>query len=188
MSLTLVVVAKDLADLRAFDLANCDAEETVLVANTGRTPLSVIGNHYLDHARTPIVGLVHADTWFGPGALCAFTMEAFAGSVCGLVGIDSDATYRWSDKNPGAVSTLDSCSVFLRRDLGLHFDEQTLNSLHLHVEDLCLSAHLSGVPVVVPKAQAQHRSAAPRPEWLEEYWRYRNLLGAKWSGMEFRTT
>lgn len=188
--LTLVVVAKNSADLAQFDRTHVAGCELVLVANDSRTALSRIGNRYLASARTPVLGLVHADCWFGPGALAAFTATAMAGNVCGIVGVSlPDLVYQWSCRNPGSVSTLDSCSVFFRRDAWLRFDEVRFDSLHLHVEDLCLQAEERGIPVVVPAADANHRGSTSNGDiWLAEYRRYRERLCLKWAHRQFATT
>jgi hypothetical protein len=189
-TLTLIVVAKGEADMRAFDLSHAAGCDVALVSNEWRRPLSVIGNTYMDTAHTPVIGLVHADCLFGPGALDAFTAAALSGAVCGIVGVSvPDLVYHWCGINPGPVSTLDSCAVFFRRDLGLRFDEPVYNSFHCHVEDLCLQAHARNIPVIVPAAEATHRSETANGEaWLNEYQTYRQRLCRKWPGVEFATT
>lgn len=197
---TLVVVAKDQADLRAFDTTHIAGRcDLVLIANEARTPLSVIGNKYLTEARTPVLGLVHADCTFGPGAIEAFADCALGGSICGIVGRSMEGYYRWCSKpvgyrdgivaGPGPVSTLDCCSVFLRTDLGLRFDERLCSGFHLHVEDVCLQASARKIPVVVPFADASHRGSTTNgPNWLRDYADYKAKFGVKWRGVEFHTT
>jgi hypothetical protein len=190
VNLTLVVVAKDQADLRAFDLTHVNGVHLVLLSNEAREPLSAIGNRYLDRSSAPVFGLVHADCWFGPESLAAFTAAALSGHVAGIVGVSlPNMRYQWCHENPSWVSTLDSCSVFFRRDLGVRFDEQTFDGLHCHVEDICLQARARGLLVSVPPADARHRSATANGQaWLDDYCRYRQRLAEKWRGVAFATT
>jgi GT2 family glycosyltransferase len=202
-SLTLVVVGKDRGDIELFQQPE-GRHRLWLVANAGREPLSKVANRHLDECKTEVLGLCHADTVFGPGAIEAFTALALEGSVCGIVGVDLAGHYRCSYNDqrddwwrregsivvagPGPVSTLDSMAVFFRKDLGLRFDEQTFDSFHCHVEDLCLQAHARGIPVTVPAADACHRNHKQSQEWLAGYRVYRARLAEKWKGTEFRTT
>jgi hypothetical protein len=188
MGLTLVVVGKNSDALARFVTTWAQGVTIASVENVTRKPLSVIGNEYLDGIVNSVMGLVHADTWFGAGALETFCNVAEAGAVCGIVGRDLEGEYRWCNDNPGPVSTLDSCSVFLRRNLGLRFDEKLCTSFHLHAEDLCLQAQLRGIPVVVPSARAGHYGIGGRGEWAAEYVRFRKALCAKWAGVKFATT
>lgn len=198
MNLTLVVVGKDQKALGEF---NCDnlspAVKVVMLANTTNHSLAGIGNEYLTRESSGVVGLCHADCVFNAGALEAFCREAESGSVCGMVGrTDTQeyrSGYRWCFQNPGAVSTLDSCCVFLRADLKLWFDAGTFDGFHCHVEDLCLQAHSRNIPVTVPSAAANHIGVnwSQRREghlWLADYQRYRKLLVKKWPNFSFATT
>jgi hypothetical protein len=188
--LQLVVVAKDAADMRAFNRAHVpDWVDLVEVVNTERQSLSSIGNYYLRVGRAPVFGIVHADCHFGPDALKVFYEEAMEGRVCGIVGLCLNLVYHWCRDLPGRVSTLDSCSVFFRRDLQLKFDEQTFDSFHLHVEDVCLQAEARNISVTVPYAEASHKGATQNgAAWLEEYHRYRSKFGEKWADRKFATT
>jgi hypothetical protein len=181
--LTLVVIGKDWPALREFSLEHVNAAEVILVSNEAGIPLSVLGNHYLDTARRPVVGILHADSSLGPGACDAFAAAASAGAVAGIVGRDAARRYVWCTQGGGAVETLDCCSVFLRRDLGLRFDETTFDGFHCHVEDLCMQAHARGVPVSVPVAEAAHRgnvNAPDRARFMAEYGEYKGRLNRKW--------
>lgn len=181
--LTLVVVGVDWPSLRGFPLEHVAPLDLVMVANGRRNSLSSIGNHYLERARTPVVGLVHADCVFGPGALDAFTATALSGDVCGIVGVNDRYEYRWAGINPGEVVTMDCCSVFLRPDTGLRFDEQTFDGLHCHVEDICMSARKAGRRVIVPAADCTHRGVSDNaPQWRAEYAPYQQKLFKKWGG------
>ena len=174
-------------------MEHVDAAETILVINYDGVPLSRIANYVRDRVRGLIFGMVHADVVFGPGALNVFVREAFAGHVCGVVGMNPDLpypeSYVWSNKNPGPVSTLDSASVFFRRDLDLRFDEETFDSFHLHVEDFCIQAAQRDIPVVVPAADAYHDSCEVNGQpWLVQYGIYRQRLSEKWPGVRFGVT
>jgi hypothetical protein len=189
MGMTLVVVGKNEEAFSRFEGNDLGGASTVaLLPNLRREPLSVIGNRFLNPEDVDVLGLVHADTWFGPGALQTFRRVAFAGAVCGIVGRDIEGVYRWCNVNPGPVSTLDCCGIFFRRDLGLRFDEQLCTSFHMHAEDLCLQAQSRKIPVVVPRARAGHYGIGGRGEWALEYARFRKALCAKWSGVKFATT
>ena len=189
--LTLVAVGKDREAVAAFSVPSHPGV-LVTVNNQKGSPLSIIGNYHLEHCTTAVFGLCHADAVFGPGALEAFTAEALRGSVCGSVGVDLDGVYHCSytaaRKEPRDVSTLDGMAVFFRADLGLRFDSKTFDGFHCHVEDLCLQAHLRGIPVTVPAADADHRNHQQSPEWLEGYRLYRVRLAEKWKGTRFATT
>jgi len=197
VQLTLVVVAADHASLKGFDCSFLEpTHKTVLIANTAKWSLAEIGNWYLNR-ETGVVGLCHADCTFNDGALAAFLMEAEQGKVCGIVGRSETQEYkvgyRWCFQTPGDVSTLDSCSIFLRTDIGLRFDEKTFDGYHCHVEDVCLQAQARKIPVVVPAADARHVGVnwLQRYEghvWLADYQRYRELLVKKWPDFSFATT
>jgi hypothetical protein len=160
--------------------------------NRKKQSMASLGNQSViavDRMHRTVIGLCHADVSFGPGALQLFTSAAMDGNVVGIVGVDLQRTYRWSKDNPGPVSTLDSCSVFFRRDLGLRFDEQTFDGFHCHVEDLCLQAQARGIPILVPPAQAWHvGQSTNNPAWQADYAKYRARLAMKWRGVRFETT
>lgn len=189
---SLIVVGKDLTSVERFTLAPTVGLDVIRVANYEHEPLAAIGNRFLELAwRTDVVGLCHADVQFE--SLCElrrFFKAAADGVVCGIVGRQACREYRnrWCHENPGFVSTLDSCSVFLRKDTRLRFDEKTFDSFHCHVEDLCLQARAKGIEVVVPAAKATHTAPLPTPEWQAEWAVYREKLARKWKGVEFYTT
>lgn len=192
---TLVVVGADADDLRAFDQAHapqgvCRLE---LVDNSlAPRGYGAIGNTYLEAPAAQVLGLCHADTGFGPGAIAALADAAAGGALAGVAGRVAGGGIRWCDgagEGPGPVSTLDSCAIFLRPDLGLRFDTETFDGLHCCVEDLCLQARAAGVPSVVPAAQAGHRGQSTfDPRWQAEYRGYRQRLADKWRGVRFETT
>jgi len=196
MTLSLVVVAKDQWDLTKFDLGNVlgQVDELIMLANPGARfgGLGVIGNHVLDHGRGDVVGLVHADAVLSAGAIGAFCREATAGSVCGMVGRALGGEYVWCNdiQEPRAVSTLDSCAIFARRDIGVRFDTETFDGFHCCVEDFCLQAWAHGAPTkIAPASGCQHLGTMwGQREWMGDYSKYRALLSKKWAGVGFSTT
>jgi len=195
-TLTLVVLAKNHEDLAAFQLQHVlgSVDELILLANNppGFGGLGAVGNYALDHGRCDVVGLVHADTVLGPGALEAFCREAAAGAVTGIVGSALGAAEIWCNDihETTGVSTLDSCSIFARRDIGVRFDVEIFDGFHCCVEDFCLSAAARGTPAKVPPASGcKHPGTMwKRPAWIKDYFRYRALLNKKWLGTSFFTT
>jgi hypothetical protein len=190
MQLTLLAIGKSETSLGRFDLANIGDAELVLIANTKNEPLSTIANRHLSQSRD-VFGLCHANAWFGPGSLEIFIKTAMEGKVCGIVGRAIDGVYHWCHTNPGTVSTLDGCSIFLPVSCKLRFDDVLFNGFHCHVEDMCLQARKSGMETIVPEANATHLDSDPNEHdenWGQDYWRYRALLGNKWKGTPFFTT
>jgi cephalosporin hydroxylase len=171
--------------------AIAEVDELVLLVTTdGRFGgLAAIGNRYILETQCDVLGLVHADTVFRPGALRTFAETADDGLICGLVGRSLDGRYVWSKDGGGDVSTLDGCSIFLQPCF--KFDEETFPSWHCVVEDLCLQAEAGGLRVVVPSAQAEHLSDnwnTNHDEWMRQYWPYRQKLAEKWKHLRFETT
>ena len=196
--LTLVVVAKDEQSMRGFDQTHVNAAETILVINYHIQSLAQIANRHITNRE--IFGLCHADALFGPGALDIFAQTAGEGAVCGMVGRCADpATHVWSvhkanlqdhpNFKEGPISTLDSVSVFFRRDSGLWFDAVNFDGFHMHVEDLCMQAHAKGIPVLVPPASASTSCSTPfAGKWATDCLMYRKRLREKWKGMKIATT
>lgn len=196
-TLCLIVTGADTAAFERMDfleVARAEADELVLIkTKDGRFGgQGAIYNRVAERTECDVVGIVHADTTFGPGALSTFAATAAEGKVCGLVGRALDGRYVWSREvsRAEAVSTLDGCSFFAQR--GRCFDEKTFPSFHCGVEDACLAAAKCGLPVVVPRASAYHHSSTTgtylNPEWQAQYWATREKLVAKWPGREFQTT
>jgi hypothetical protein len=202
-TLMLVVLAKDQPELDAFKLETVRGvcTELVLVSNPNKQfgGLGLIANKYLDASSSEVFGIVHADTVFGGGkdehstesAIEIFSKEAANYSVSGMVGRCLDGRYLWSsdtgdDRN---VSTLDSCSIFFRKDSGLRFDTAVFDDFHCCVEDICLQAMSRDIPRRVPRCYAEHNGIVNRsPSWMSTYWHYRGLLVNKWSDVSFATT
>jgi hypothetical protein len=205
-TLCLIVIGADTAAFERMDfleVARAEVDELVLIkTKDGRFGgQGAIFNRVADRTQCDVVGIVHADTTFGPGALSTFARTASEGKVCGLVGRALDGRYVWSREigSEQAVSTLDGCSFFSQRlwtegpyRRTFTFDEETFPSFHLGTEDMCLQASAAGLPVVVPSASAYHHSSTTgtylNPEWQAAYWATREKLVAKWAGREFQTT
>lgn len=191
---SLVVVGKDAEDLRQFNLDHVlgAVEQLVLVDNHRLLQgYGVIANHYLDALQAEVLGICHADTCFGVGAVPAFAAAAARGALTGVAG-KHQGLIRWCNgegAGPGPVSTLDSCALFFAPAAGLRFDTETFDSFHCCVEDLCLQASTRGIGVEVVAADAGHRGQSTLdPAWQEQYWRYRALLAQKWKDVPFETT
>jgi len=200
-TLTLVVVGADYRDILRFNPSSVVAYELILLTNPRAQfgGYGAIGNYYLEHARGDVLGLIHADTELSSEVCSNLMISALMGGVAGIVGKALDGRYVWSkDVMPDAVehvSTLDSCSMFVRRSAGIHFDTKTFDSFHCCVEDFCLQAALMGRPIVVPSGPAGHvgdrwkqRNTPEGRGWLDTYAEYREKLTRKWRGVEFQTT
>lgn len=195
MTMTLVVMGRDFADAASFDLSYVDADELIFVATFDARfgGQGALGNHYLTSALGDVVGIVHADVFLGIGACAALVRVASAGAVVGVVGKTLDGKVPHADEieEPMAVSTLDSCSVFFPRDIGVRFDAETFDSFHCCVEDFCLQAARSGRTILVPPANARHLARnvdrSDRQAWLDGHTRYWHLLRKKWVGTPFNT-
>ena len=187
MSMHLVVVG---ADDKAFDkfVVHPTSARITRIVNSGKLSLARIGNDCLARTVDDVFGLVHADTHYLLGALSVFEDAARMGCVAGIVGVCRFGHYHWCFENPGAVVTLDSCSVFFRTSSGLRFDEKTFDSFHCHVEDLCVQAAHKCMPVVVPSANATHASELPLPKWAAHHQEYMLKLKAKWPNFDVRHT
>lgn len=191
-TLTLVVVGKNADQVRGFKLDNVigHVDELVVIDNREMRygGQGIIGNRYLDSCRSDVLGLVHADTEFGPESLRIFAKQAAENTLAGIVGRSLEGAYIWS-KQGGKVSTLDGCSVFLRPNLGLRFDPVIFDGFHLCVEDLCLQAVARDIQVIVPVANASHIGLSTfEPHWQKQYRVYQARFKEKWQGVRYATT
>jgi hypothetical protein len=80
----------------------------------------------------------------------------------------------------------------MRTDSGVNFDEQTFDTFHCCVEDVCISATKKGIRIVVPDVKADHLGTRgtrhKNPAWGEVYASYRQKLVEKHKDTFFRTT
>lgn len=197
-SLSLIVTSKDSRGLREFLAANpgCldEVQELCLLIANGKGQAE-IGNKFAARAHGEVVGMVHSDCNFAEGDLRLLAKTAYEGKVTGLVGAKIREPHEQEKEVWGkmivkesAVSTLDGCSVFFRKDIPVSFDP-TFESFHLVVEDFCLSASEQGIPIVVAPVNASHIGQSTRkPEWQREYARWKDKLRKKWAQKLFETT
>lgn len=198
-TVAIMVIGKSEEEIEWFKQNSPRANEEarmVYVANPGRRygATAVIANPFLETATEDVVAVVHADTSFAPGAIGVFAQVAIDNDcLTGIVGRAkahpgaANMGYTWCTSDGGYVSTLDSCSVFFRRNLGLRFDGRTFDDFHCVVEDLCLQARLRGIRSFVPKAEAGHIGTATEPTWNHNFWRYRKCLLDKYPDEEIHT-
>lgn len=159
---------------------------------------SSIANHLIDTAHGAVVGIVHADTVFGPGDIRKLAETASGRKLCGMVGrslrndVGIKNGYVWGTKIFGetGVSTLDACSIFMPRLIGILFDAVRFDGWHCMVEDFCLVARAKGIPIVVPQlvGAAHLEKQTYDPAWQAAYAFYKDKLNSKWSDAVFRTT
>lgn len=201
LSIAVIVIGKSDDEIRRFREQSPAVEveaRAMFVSNPGMRygGTAAIANPLLEAATEDVVGIVHADTTFAPGALQVFAREAVdRNSVTGIVGraapdpSDRFSGYVWCHTGGGPVSTLDSCAIFFRRALGFRFDGATFDSFHCVVEDICLQAQLKQIQAFVPAAQAGHVGAGGSGEgaWNDQFWTYRAKLVAKYPGIVFHT-
>ncbi len=198
MKLTVVVVGKSREELALNSLATHAAvDELVLLANPQGCfgGLGRIGNAALTGARGDVVGLVHADTSFGPGTLGALAETALRErALTGIVGATVTGERVWGRdvSRPVLVSTLDSCCVFVPRAHAPHlcFDENRFDGFHCCVEDLCLqAASRHALSVLVVPGEADHLGSSWNDaQWKSDWARYRQRLDEKWRDATFSTT
>jgi len=198
-TLAVMVIGKSDEEIEWFKEQSPHAEQEarmVYVSNPGRRfgGTAAIANPFIDAATEDVVAVVHADTTFAHGSLTAFAKTAAEGPyMVGIVGRRAQdpgqpfSGYVWCNDGGGEVSTLDSSSVFFRKDLGLRFDGVTFNDFHCVVEDLCLQARKKRVRSMVANAPAGHVGKAVEPSWNSDFYTYRQKLLDKYPGEEICT-
>lgn len=204
-----LVIGKTDEEILAFSRRNPHAATEAkmhLLSNPGMKHggFARIANQFIDEATTGVVGMLHADTTFAPGAIREFCRVASQGHIVGMVGREGKSPYRylWSYLAPGdvpddplkgiggEVSTLDACSIFMPRKPELRFDGATFDGFHCVVEDLCIHArHRLGMKIVVPVGVvADHLADSNRNQkWMNDWFSYRSKLVEKWRGIDFHT-
>lgn len=198
-TVAMLVIGKSDEEIAEFKTKSPHVEQEarlVYVSNPGRRhgATAAIANPFFDAATEDVLSVVHADTTFAPGAIGVFARAAIDNdAVTGIVGRikpmpeDPLMGYTWCHAGGGFVSTLDSCSVFMRRTWGLRIDGATFDDFHCVIEDLCMQARVRGLRVFVPNAQAGHVGTAVEPAWNDNFWRYRQRLLDKYPGHEIHT-
>jgi hypothetical protein len=194
-SVAVLVLGKsdeEIADFKARSPDALNEARFVFVANPGKKlgGYATIANAFLDECTEDVVGVVHADTGFGVGAIRGLVHASLqhGGQLVGIVGRANPApgetdpwkSYVWGSNGGGPVSTLDSCSVFFPRALALRFDGATFDDFHCVVEDLCLQARVRGIGSFVPPVQAGHIGGSGSDVWASAFNNYRDMLFRKW--------
>lgn len=99
-------------------------------------------NEILKKSKTQYVILTHQDISFSKDLLKKIEKtinENKNFGILGLVGVDDQNKYRWSNENESfKCQTLDCCFVVINKENNLYFDSKTFNNFHLYVEDFCL--------------------------------------------------
>jgi hypothetical protein len=102
---------------------------------------SVNYNAILEQCKTEYLILTHEDVSFPSDLLECIenTIKLVPDfGVLGMVGVDTNRTYKWSNKNEiYEVDTLDCCFIILKTNTDIKFDEINFNEYHLYVEDIC---------------------------------------------------
>lgn len=133
-------------------------------------------NEMIDLCQTEYLLLVHEDVIFTDDLIERLeeTINLFPDfGAIGLVGPDSAGVTRWSSsRGIFEVDTLDSCFIMIRKDLGIRFNSEVFNELHLYVEDYCGQLNKIGRKIYTvkqnPDSKIEHCSAT----W--------NTLGFAW--------
>lgn len=201
MTLALCIIAKNESEAQNFcnlneeSLSSIDELALVVNPNGQYGGYGTIGHRYFTLFQSDVFGLCHADTTFDKNAFSIFERAAKDGNIVGLVGRALDEKYIWAHNGGGIVSTLDSCSMFLPRQLygrnksQVYFDTKTFDHFHCCVEDLCLQMTALGHSVVVPNAYATHLEKRENPpNWISTWEIYHRRLKHKWSYIPFITT
>ena len=155
-------------------------------------------NKILKLAATPYVIFTHQDINFSPDLLERLDdtfnkLDDSVGSL-GLVGVDNNLIYRWSERNTThQLATADGC-FFVIKITGLLFDECTFNGFHLYVEDYCAQLKARQQKVYTIDIDGQYGSTSYLHHhnltltkfgcaW-GDYYKYRSLLEHKWPGIK----
>jgi hypothetical protein len=160
------------------------------------TCLARLYNEVLDSTEQRFVVFAHPDIEFSPDLLANIEPSSIAGGV-GVVEVkrrfwsrSRERSYIWASRIEAAteVACFDSCLLVADRQLGLRFDEELFDGLHLCVADYCYQARSAGAKCVVPVAKRfEHYSTTVRAEGYSwgNYPEYRKRLERKW-GRRFR--
>jgi hypothetical protein len=167
-----------------------ELERIVLVGDEG-TCLARLYNEVLDATDQRFVVFTHPDVEFSPDLLATVP----ASSIVGGVGVVEAKRRFWSRSRARRyvwageveadteVACFDSCFLVADRQLGLRFDEELFDGLHLCVADYCYQARSVGAKCVVPAAtHFEHHSNTVRTEGYRwgNYPEYRDRLERKW--------
>jgi len=197
----LVVISRTHDDVKLTPAVTDVVDELVVIINPkarfGGT--GAIANRIIGRTACDVIGIIHADTTWEIRDIARLAGVAAQGNISGIVGCalepkpyNVESSYivwgRWVPEGQEVeVSTLDACSIFMRTDSDTVFDEQTFDTFHCCVEDVCISAAKKGVRIIVPDVKANHVGNS-NPSWGEEYAIYRQKLVEKHKDVFFRTT
>lgn len=201
-TICLVVLAGSHDEVQLTPAVTKAVDELVVVVNPKAQfgGMGTIANRVLTRTKCDVFGMIHADTTWWTGDVARLAEVTAEGHIAGIVGCAlepqpyGDSYIVWGHKLPAGkaveVSTLDACSIFMRPDAGVTFDEVTFPSFHCCVEDVCLTGLANGIKTMVPDVKAVHigtRHENPGA-WVAEFHDYRRKLVEKHKGVFFRTT
>jgi hypothetical protein len=99
-------------------------------------------NHIISESKNRFVILTHQDISFSETLLERIELTINQNpnfGVLGLVGVDNNKKYYWSDLNQQyELQTLDCCFIVIDKNNNVFFDNNTFDDFHLYVEDFCL--------------------------------------------------
>lgn len=168
----------------------------IVLQGDENTCLARLYNEVLDSTQQRFVVFSHPDVEFSPDLLANIPPSSIVGGV-GVVEVkkrfwsrSGERSYIWAAEIAEAteVACFDSCLLVADRQLGLRFDDELFDGLHLCVADYCYQARSAGAKCVVPVAERfEHHSSTVRSEGYSwgNYREYRERLERKW-GRQFR--
>jgi hypothetical protein len=169
--------------------------ELLLVDNSDhRFSLPEALNHGSEKATGDVLVFCHQDVVFPPGWLDVVETQIRLieardprWGVLGVMGVQASGRfaghihdpYRLARMGPlpCLVASLDEVCLLMRRDSGLHFDEE-LGGHHFYGADLCLAARWAGLKCYAIDAPLRHLSAGKK---TAEFYRVAAKLKTKWS-------
>lgn len=157
-----------------FSLENLQGKFSVIKATDNKFSAAKNYNYIIDKSQTDLIAFAHEDVSFSPDLISCLEetiKEVGDFSVLGLVGVDFEGNYHWS--NEGEIfelCTVDQCFFVIRKSHGVRFDEITFDDFHLHAEDYCQSCRLkTSLPVFTIKTNSRESSPLFRDESIEKY-------------------
>lgn len=156
-------------------------------------------NDYIRKSKSKYIGFIHSDcTTQGLTEAIKRTIKQHPDfGALGAVGVNHGQVWGGPSRE---VITLDSCLIVINRDHGLLFDEQTFDSFHCHVEDMCMQLRAYGYrnyTIDIPSFEYKEGLILPANYFVHHsysmnrlggswgsYSRYRTLLSWKWPNVE----
>lgn len=189
-------------------ISNLDNTLFDVLTTSNINPPATNYNTMLNMCNTQYIILTHSDVSFPPNLLECIekTIELVPDfGVLGMVGVDYNREYKWSNKNKlYEVDTLDCCFIVLNTNNNIKFDDINFNEYHLYVEDICAQSNRihnkknytllidSGEILVtkyvnefIPTKLMHHSATLSRrgAEW-GNYLAYKNILINKWGNIK----